>query len=60
MKTVVIKESFEAYPAGKLRAFVVGEEPELSDEFAAHVIAKGLARAKQPDKATKPEKEKSK
>lgn len=45
MKTVTILSDFSSYPNGKVeRAFREGEEPELSNEHADLLIAKGLAR----------------
>ncbi|KQO87338.1 hypothetical protein ASF33_02390 [Methylobacterium sp. Leaf92] len=45
MKTVEITETFDGYPTGKdERRFAAGEQPELSNEYAALLIAKGLAR----------------
>lgn len=45
MKTVEIVRTFDGYPTGKdERRFTVGERPELSNEYAALLIAKGLAR----------------
>lgn len=45
MKTVRITETFDGYPNGKDEVrFVKGEEPTLSDAFAALVIGKGLAK----------------
>jgi hypothetical protein len=45
MKTVHILEPFTGYPNGKSkRDFAKGEEPELSNEYADLVIAKGHAR----------------
>lgn len=45
MKTVTILSDFSSYPNGKdERAFKTGEEPELSNEHADLLIAKGLAK----------------
>ena len=45
MKTVHITEPFTGYPNGKdKRDFAVGEEPELSNEYADLIVGKGLAR----------------
>lgn len=45
MKTVTILSDFSSYPNGKdERAFRAGDEPELSNEHAELLIAKGLAR----------------
>lgn len=45
MKTVTILSDFSSYPNGKdERAFRDGETPELSNEHADLLIAKGLAR----------------
>ncbi|MDR7036110.1 hypothetical protein J2X36_000846 [Methylobacterium sp. BE186] len=44
MKTVRITADFDSYPNGKdRRTFTKGEEPELSNEHADLLIAKGLA-----------------
>ena len=45
MKTVEILRNFDGYPTGKdERRFTAGEQPELSNEYAALLIAKGLAK----------------
>ncbi|MDV2987007.1 UNVERIFIED_CONTAM: hypothetical protein Q9R58_22110 [Methylobacteriaceae bacterium AG10] len=45
MKTVEILRTFDGYPTGKdERRFTAGEQPELSNEYAALLIAKGLAK----------------
>lgn len=45
MKTVTILSDFSSYPNGKdERAFREGETPELSNEHADLLIAKGLAK----------------
>lgn len=45
MKTVKILSDFSSYPNGKdERAFRTGDEPELSNEHADLLIAKGLAK----------------
>ncbi|MBA9070693.1 hypothetical protein FHR71_004463 [Methylobacterium sp. RAS18] len=45
MKTVEILSTFDGYPTGKEeRRFTTGEQPELSNEYAALLIAKGLAK----------------
>lgn len=45
MKTITILSDFSSYPNGKdERAFRAGDEPELSNEHAELLIAKGLAR----------------
>lgn len=45
MKTVKILSDFSSYPNGKdERAFRAGDEPELSNEHADLLIAKGLAK----------------
>lgn len=45
MKTVRITEDFDAYPNGKdIRRFTRGEEPELANDFADLLVAKGLAK----------------
>lgn len=45
MKTVTILSNFSSYPNGKdERVFKTGDEPELSNEHADLLIAKGLAR----------------
>jgi hypothetical protein len=55
MKTVVIDAGFTGYPAGKKRHFAIGEEPELSNEFADLIIGKGLAHEPAvKETATKP------
>ncbi|ACK82454.1 hypothetical protein [Methylorubrum extorquens] len=60
MKTVEILRTFDGYPTGKdERRFTAGEQPELSNEYAALLIAKGLAREPRPPaKATAPAKPK--
>lgn len=45
MRTVEILRTFDGYPTGKdERRFTAGEQPELSNEYAALLIAKGLAK----------------
>lgn len=45
MKTIHITEAFAGYPNGKnKRDFAVGEEPELSNEYADLIVGKGLGR----------------
>ncbi|WP_232629162.1 hypothetical protein [Methylobacterium sp. Leaf118] len=52
MKTVQILSDFSSYPNGKdERVFKTGEEPELSNEHADLLIAKGLAREAKGDGA---------
>lgn len=51
MKTVHITEAFDGYPHGakqgsKRHSYAVGDEPEVSNEFADLIIGKGLAREK--------------
>lgn len=53
MKTLIITEAFDAYPAGtKLRSFAAGEEVEVSNTFADIVVAKGLGRETAPKAET--------
>ena len=60
MKTVEIVRTFDGYPTGKdERRFTAGEQPELSNDYADLIIAKGLAReAKATTKAAAPAKPK--
>lgn len=45
MKTVHITEPFAGYPNGKdKRDFTLGEEVELSNEYADLIVGKDLAR----------------
>ena len=45
MKTIHVTEAFTGYPNGKdKREFALGEEPELSNEYAGLIVGKGLAR----------------
>lgn len=60
MKTVTILETFDGYPTGEKRRFVVGETRTLADAYADLLIDKGLAiepPKTAPTKATKPEKQ---
>lgn len=58
MKTVEIVRTFDGYPTGKdERRFTAGEQPELSNDYADLLIAKGLAReARATTKAAAPAK----
>lgn len=59
MKTVRILEDFDGYPTGKdERRFTIGEEPELSNEYADLLISKGLAKEVSTTKAAPPAKPK--
>jgi hypothetical protein len=58
MKTVHILEDFTGYPNGKdERHFAKGEQPdpELSNEFADLIVAKGHAREVKPTVTEKKE-----
>lgn len=52
MKTVTILETFDGYPDGEKRRFVVDETPSLDDAYADLLIGKGLAA--DPSKSTPP------
>lgn len=54
MKTVLIMETFDGYPAGKKVSFVAGTEETVSDAFADLIIAKGHAREKVIEKPHAP------
>lgn len=50
MRTVEILSDFDGYPDGVAkRAFRTGDRPELADDYAELLVAKGLAR--DPDQA---------
>ena len=48
MKTILVREAFDAYPNGKKRSFAAGDEVEVSDADADLYVAKGHARLQEP------------
>lgn len=50
MKTVLIMETFDGYPAGKKVSFVAGTEETVPAAFADLIIAKGHAHEKVAEK----------
>jgi len=56
---ITITTAFTGYPAGRKRAFAVGERPaDLDPEYEALLIGKGLAIREQPAAPAQQRKEK--